>query len=122
VFFILKRSGWGYDDLYEAIKTGKKDSEWRDDTDTEHWRKRLLNEIGLKQLKWAYELKERNKGNVKPHFLLPFADYMWKHKKVRFRVGRTKSPTLIADIKDILYHSRSRQFEILIENVKEVKN
>jgi len=117
--FVLKRSGWGYDDLYEAIKTGEKTSEWRDGSD--HWISRLLNEGGRQQLQWAHELKERNKGDTKPYFVLPFNDYHWKHKRARFVVGYTKSPMLTADVTAILYYSKTNRFEVRIANVEEEK-
>lgn len=117
--FVLKRTGWGYCDIYEALKSGEKTSEWRDGSD--HWKVRLLNELGRKQLRWAHELKERNKGHNKPYFIMPFPDYMWKHKKARFVVGYTKAPMLIADVKAIIYNSETNQFEIQIENVVEAK-
>jgi len=121
--FVLKRSGWGYDDLYEALKTGEKTSEWRDGSP--HWISRLLNEVGRKQLQWAHELKARNKelikqGRMKPYFLLPFPDSQWKHTKARFVVGYTKRPMLLADVKAIMYNSKTNQFEIQIENVVEL--
>lgn len=39
VIFRLKRRGYGWDDIYEAIKIGEKTSEWRDASD--HWKKQL---------------------------------------------------------------------------------
>ena len=114
--FVLKRKGWGYDDIYEALKTGEKTSEWRDGSD--HWKKRLLTGMGRTQLRWAHEVKERSK----PFFLLDFPDYLWKHKRARFVVGYTKTPMLLADVKAILYYSKTNQFEVQIENVTAVIN
>lgn len=116
--FVLKRSGWGYDDLYEALKTGEKTSEWRDGSS--HWISRLLNEGGRKQLQWAHEYKERNKGRTEPYFLLPFHPSLWKYRRARFVVGYTKRPMLVADVKAILFHSKTDQFEVQIENVVEL--
>ena len=118
--FVLKRSGWGYDDLYEAIKTGEKTSEWRDGID--HWKVRLLTESGREDLERAHEM--RREGiirDLKPFFLLDFPDYHWKHKRARFVVGYTKSPMLTADVTAILYYSKTNQFEVRITNVEEKK-
>jgi len=112
--FVLKRSGWGYDDLYEALKTGEKTSEWRDGSD--HWKRRLLTPPGRQSLQWAHEIKEPSK----PFFLLPFPPYQWKHKRARFVVGYTKRPMLTADVKAIMYHSKTNQFEVRIANVEEI--
>ena len=116
--FVLKRKGWGYDDIYEAIKTGEKTSEWRDGS--KYWISRLLTPpspsvrySGQETLQHAHEIG-------RPSFLMDFADYHWKHKKARFVVGYTKTPMLIADVKAIIYYSKKNQFEIRIENVKEV--
>lgn len=119
--FTLKREGWGYDDIYEAIKNGEKTSEWR--PGSEFWKKRLLTPIGRQQLQWAFELKERQERNKepgrKPYFLMQFPEYLWKYNRARFVVGYTKYPRLLADVKEIMYHSKINQFEILIENVVE---
>jgi len=112
--FVLKRSGWGYDDLYEALKTGQKTSEWRDASD--FWIRRLLTPPGRQGLQRAHELKNPSK----PFFLIDFPDYQWKHRRARFVIGYTKSPMLVADVKAIVYRSRSDQFEIQIENVVEM--
>jgi hypothetical protein len=103
-FFVLKRSGWGFDDLYEAIKSGEKTSEWRDAS--EHWIKRLLLMRGD-----PHFVKDRGK---------PY-DYKPKCKKAIFVVGFTKYPRLIADVKALLYHPKTNQFEVQIENVVEIK-
>lgn len=108
VHFTLKRSGWGYEDIYEALKKGKKTSEWRDATD--FWAKRLLNESGLQRFKEVVG------------FTYHFYPFMWKHKRARFVVGYTSYPRLLADIEEIIYHSDTKQFEIRIENVIEVKS
>ena len=119
--FVLKRKGWGYDDIYEAIKTGEKTSEWR--SGSEHWKRRLLTPpspsvrySGQESLKHAFEIENRSK----PFFLMDFPDYHWKHKKARFVVGYTKTPMLLADVKAIMYHSKTNQFEIRIKNVEEL--
>jgi len=122
VFFVLKRSGWGYADLYEAIKTGEKTSEWRDASD--HWRRRLLTKDGIKNLKQAEKINPETifmRRWGKPFFLINFPKEQWKHNKARFRVGYTLSPTLEADIKNILYHSETNQFEVRLENVTEIR-
>ena len=119
VVFILKR-WWPPDaprneqfDCYKAIKIGKKTSEWRDASD--FWKKRLLTPQGLQTLQWAFEIKNRSK----PLFLQDFPNYQWKHRQAMFVVGYTKYPRLIADIKAIMYHSETDQFEIQISNVVE---
>ncbi len=117
--FVLKRSGWGYDDIYEALKTGEKTSEWRDGSD--HWKSRLLNENGRVNLERAHEMREEGiVQDLKPFFLIGFPEHQWKHKQARFVVGYTKTPMLIADVTAIIYYSKSNQFEVKIENVKEV--
>lgn len=111
VFFNIKRTGWGWADIYHALKTGKKTSEWRDGTD--HWISRLF--------------KKKLKGRVK-HWMsyprtdgiLDIPDRAWKHKKARFRVGYKLGPTLEADITAIVYHQETIQFEVKIENVVEI--
>jgi len=111
--FVLKRSGWGYDDLYEALKTGEKTSEWRDASD--HWITRLLNENGrsaLNTFKKCYEILET----------WSFLPYYWKYTRARFVVGYTKSPMLLAKVKEIIYHRDTDQFEIRIKNVVEAKD
>ena len=108
--FVLKRSGWGYDDLYEAIKNGEKTSEWRDASP--HWISRLLNEQGrsiLKTFKSGYENLE----------VFSFLPYYWKYTRARFVVGYTKSPMLLADVTGILYHRDPEQFQIQLKNVVE---
>ena len=118
VLFVLKRflpEFTEFGDLYQAIKTGKKTSEWRDGSD--HWIRRLLTERGRQQLQWAHEIKERSK----PFFLMDFSEYHWKHKQATFVVGYTKYPRLLADIKAILYNSKINQFEIRLKNVREIQ-
>lgn len=110
--FVLKRSGWGYDDLYEALKRGEKTSEWRDGSD--HWKRRLLTGDGIRNLERAHEIKKS-----KPFFLMAFPDYQWKYRRARFVVGYTKRPMLTADVKAIMYNSKTNQFEVQIENVEE---
>ena len=100
-------------DCYNAIKIGKKTSEWRDASD--FWKKRLLNSHGLQTLQWAFEIKDRSK----PFFLQDFPDYQWKSNLAIFVVGRTKYPRLVASIKAIMYHSETNQFEIQIKGVLE---
>jgi len=39
VWFRLKKMGWGWDNIYEAVKSGEKTSEWR--ALTPYWEKRL---------------------------------------------------------------------------------
>lgn len=114
--FVLKRKGWGYDDLYEALKTGEKTSEWRDASD--HWKSRLLTKPGIIHLEYLEYLQRSGKSQ---HHTIEFQSYYWKHKRARFVVGYTKSPLLIADVKAIMYHSKTEQFEVQIENVVEVR-
>jgi len=117
--FVLKRSGWGYDDLYEALKTGEKTSEWRDGSD--YWRRRLLTKTGIKNLERAEAISHEDLSMRRgtPFFLLDFPSHQWKRNQARFVVGYTKSPMLVADVKAIRYHSKTDQFEIQIKNVTE---
>ena len=115
--FVLKRSGWGYDDLYEALKTGVKTSEWRDGSD--HWRSRLLTEMGRTQIIWADEFKENNYPNEARPYVMAFPGYLWKYNRARFMVGYTKYPRLIADVIGILYYSKTNQFEIKLGFIRE---
>ena len=110
--FVLKRSGWGYDDVYEAVKSGRKPSEWRDASD--HWIRRLLNEEGVSLLETF------NSGYEKLDELC-FLPYYWKYTKARFVVGYTKSPMLVAEVTGIIYHRDTEQFEVQIKNVVEVE-
>ena len=116
--FVLKRTGWGYDDVYEALKTGEKTSEWRDGSD--HWRRRLLTKDGIRDLERGEEIERSDIRVPSKPFLMDFPDYHWKHKKARFVVGHTKSPMLVADVTVVMYHSKTNQFEIRVENVEEV--
>lgn len=106
--FVLKRRGWGYEDIYKALKTGEKTSEWRAATD--FWARRLLTKEGRQQLN----------GRIISQDSLPFPREQWKHKKARFVVGYTKRPMLIADVKALLYHFATEEFEVQIENVIEL--
>ena len=119
VHFVLKRYLPGfeeYGDLYEAIKTGKKTSEYRDAT--EYWAKRLLNDHGLKQYR---EVLEDNKDKTKPILArLRFPNLVLKHTEATFRVGYTRGPTLHASIRDIIWRvTPEQQFVIRIYNVSE---
>lgn len=116
--FVLKRTGWGYTDIYEALKTGEKTSEWRDGSD--HWRRRLLTKNGIINLERAEEIERSTLRVPSKPFIMDFPEYQWKYKKARFVVGRTESPMLLADVTEILYNSKTNQFEIRIENVVEV--
>ena len=111
VHFTLKRKGWGYEDIYEALKTGEKTSEWRDTTD--FWARRLFTPLGVL---WYDRIKRIGlpEGNVaiSPEVFI-------KHKTARFVVGYTKYPRLIADITQIKYHVDNHQFEVQIKNVRE---
>lgn len=112
--FVLQRSGWGYEDLYEAIKTGKKTSEWRDASD--HWIKRLLNErgqIALEGFKSGYE--KIDSAGARARFLMSHL----KYTRARFVTGYVKTPMLTATVKAIIYHRDTDQFEVQIENVRE---
>lgn len=108
--FVLKRTGWGYDDIYEALKTGEKTSEWRDAT--EFWISRLFTKKAQSSVRHRML---RHEGSLM--FIHP-DDY--KHRKARFVVGYTKSPMLIADVRAIMYHTKTVQFEVQIENISEV--
>ena len=108
VHFVLKRylPEFGDMDLYEAIKTGKKTSEYRDATP--YWAKRLLNERGLNHYNSIIGCR-----------VWMFTQEDLKHTEATFRVGYTKGPTLHATIKDIIWKPREEQFEIRIKNVRE---
>jgi len=116
--FVLKRTGWGYTDIYEALKTGEKTSEWRDGSD--HWRRQLLTRNGINSLERAEEIERSDIRVPSKPFVIAFPNYQWKHKRARFVVGRTKTPMLLADVTAIMYNSKTDQFEIQIENVVEV--
>ncbi len=109
--FVLKRSGWGYDDLYEAIKNGEKTSEWRDASP--FWISRLFKKGAQSSV------RHRIIHATGPLLFIHPDDH--KHKTARFVVGYTKTPMLIADVKAIYYHPKANQFEIQIENVVEAK-
>ena len=109
VQFVLKRylpEFPEFGDLYEAIKTGKKTSEYRDATP--YWAKRLLNKRGLSHYNSIIGCR-----------IWMFTQEDLKHTEATFRVGYTKGPTLHATIKDIIWKPREEQFEIHIENVVE---
>lgn len=110
--FVLKRKGWGYDDIYEALKTGVKTSELRDASD--HWIKRLLNVRGMSTL-------ETFKSDHKELDTWTFLPRHWKYAKARFVVGFTQTPMLTATVTGIIYHRDTDQFEIQLENVVERK-
>jgi len=134
VHFVLKRflSDYGDVDLYEAIKSGKKTSEFRDATD--YWARRLLNDLGLE---FFQKFKERfSKKTVSFIFFnetSPYSigvdpstkevfgsiPYSLKQKEATFRVGYTKGPTLHAGIKDVIWRPLENQFEVRLENVYE---
>jgi len=107
--FVLKRYLEGfeeYGDLYEAIKSGRKNVEYRDAT--KYWKTRLLT-------KEAVELLESDKRGIN----LVFREDMLKHDKATFVVGYTKHPKLVADITKIVYVHDMKQLETHIVNVKE---
>ena len=118
--FVLQREGWGYDDLYEAIKVGLKTSEFRKGID--HWRKRLLTKPGvlfLEAEERAHKLQDESTSYEA--FTLTIPDKYIKHKRARFVVGYTKVPMLTSDVTGILYHFDGEQFEVKLANVEEVK-
>ena len=109
VHFVLKRTGWGYTDIYEALKTGEKTSEWRDASP--HWILRLFTKRAQSSV------RHRMLRHEGPLMFIHPDDH--KHKTARFVVGYTKYPRLLADIHNIYYHRDTNQFEIQIKNVKE---
>jgi len=113
--FVLKRYlpefGEGKMDLYEAIKTGIKNAEYRNATP--YWAKRLLSDLGLKQYR---EVLEGNKNKL-THYV--FSGLELKHIEATFRVGYTRGPTLHATIRDIIWSIPREQFVVRIENVRE---
>lgn len=112
VRFPLRRSGWGWDDIYQAIKEGRKTSEWRDCID--YWLARLLDEGG------RHRLLIFRRSFTSPQFTIPPQYY--KVKRAWFMVGYPKGsiPRLEADITAIIWHRESNQLEIQVENVVEV--
>ena len=110
IHFTLKRKGWGYEDVYEALKTGEKDIEWRPASD--FWISRLF------MKKYQESIKKLLKFLHHP-LPAPIDKKFWKTDKARFVVGYTKYPRLLADIDKIWYHSDSGDFSIHIKNVKE---
>ena len=88
VWFRLKKSGWGWANIYDAIKAGLKTSEWRDLTP--YWQKRM--------------------EKIPPP------------TKALFTIGFPKGnlPRLEADIKAIIRHEDTEQYEIQVINVVEV--
>ena len=87
VWFRLKKRGWGYDDIYGAIKAGEKTSEWRDLTP--YWEKRF----------------EKTPAPTRALFTVGFP--------------KRNLPRLEADIKAIIRHEDSEQYEIQVINVVE---
>ena len=118
VHFVLARYLPGfeeYGDLYEAIKTGKKTSEYRDATP--YWAKRLLNNQGLQEYN---QILENNKDNHIPTCVRYRFDLSeLKHTEATFRVGYTQGPTLHATIREIHWKPTEEQFEVCIEDVRE---
>lgn len=119
VHFCIKRSGWGYDDIYKALKTGEKTSEWR--LASQFWISRLFKKGAQASIRHNFL---RHPG---PKLFTHPDDH--KHTDARFVVGRTKYPRLIAEIHNIYYHraegtpgdlgSEDAQFEIQIKNIRE---
>jgi len=108
--FVLKRTGWGYADIYEALKSGEKTSEWRDAT--HFWISRLFKKNVQRTIERQIEHYEGPR--------IEFHKTHYKHLKARFVVGYTKSPMLEADVTAIIFHTDSHQFEVQIENTKEI--
>ena len=107
--FVLKRTGSGYDDIYEALKSGEKTSEWRDATG--FWISRLFK----KNVQRTIERQIKHYEGPR----IQFHKTHYKHMKARFVVGYTKSPMLMADVIAIIFHTDTNQFEVQIENVEE---
>jgi len=98
VIFHLKRLWAGPDgliDLYEEIKAGRKNSEWREARP--YW--------------WSRLFKKADGKNI------------LKVKRAWFVIGYPKHnlPRLEADIKRVIFHVFQGYFEIQFENVIEVK-
>ncbi len=91
VWFRLKKSMGGWDDIYGAFKSGAKVIEYRDNTD--HWRSQLFNADGTPKTR-AY---------------------------LTFAYPRFNAPRLEADIVQIVEDVESSQFLIHVENVVEVE-
>ena len=116
VHFVLKRHLPGfeeYGDLYEAIKTGRKTSEYRDAT--MYWAKRLLSEKGLRRY------REIAKPYDATYTFTTYRDEL-RHTEATFRVGYTRGPTLHATIKEIHWKPIEGQFEVRVENVREAQS
>jgi len=103
--FVLKRKFMGYDDVYDAIKRGKKTSEWRDVSDS--WIARLT-KMNVEEFNRSVRAARQSIS------LVP------KYRRAKFVVGYTKRPMLVADVEQLIYHPNSRQFEVRIKNVKEL--
>lgn len=123
VVFNLKRF-WEMDDgsileLYPAIKTLEKTSEWRDATN--YWFKRLFPKMNAFQIIAVLPPEESIEEGMRidlTEFLVP--------KIAWFVVGYPKnnSPRLETDITKVLYwphKDRMSQLEIQFNNVKEIK-
>ncbi|GAI15073.1 unnamed protein product [marine sediment metagenome] len=87
-WFRLKNKGWGWEDIYAAIKTGLKTSEWRDLSP--YWKKRL----------------EKTPPPTRANFTVGFP--------------KENLPRLEADIKAIIRHEDTGQYEIQVVNVVEI--
>jgi len=111
VHFTLKRKGWGYDDVYEALKTGEKKIEYR--PSSPFWISRLFTKDGQEMVNNGMESIKNLSAEIGRKY--------WKHDKAKFVVGYTKYPRLYADITDIRYLPATDEFAIYIENVVEEK-
>lgn len=112
IHFTLKRKGWGYDDVYEVLKSGEKDIEWRPASD--FWISRLF-----KDKKYVTDTIENFSRIESEGMTCSFPKQIWKATKAKFVVGYTKYPRLYADIEEIKYYPNTEQFGIKISNVIE---
>lgn len=109
-------------DLYEAIKSGKKTSEWRNASS--YWTRIFFGsnipESMCKECSFEH-LCNGQRGDDCP--TLDFTKYLrGKMRRAWFIVGFPKDnlPRLEADITAVLYHPRTNQFEIKFKNVVEI--
>ena len=106
------------EDIYEAIKAGRKTSEFRDATP--YWATRLLNDRGLRSY---YRILKWNTEKHRPACIIHmFSSSDLKHRTARFRVGHTKAPVLDAKIRSIYLHPVESKFEIRVYDVHERVN
>lgn len=109
--FVLKRKAYGWDDIYKALKTGKKKSEWRDAT--RFWQSRILTKQGRN-----YLCNLQRQPIKQPTYVIP--EKYIKHTHAKFVVGYTKTPALITKVLGVIYHPKTEQFQVRVKILREV--